>query len=221
MGKSALIIGATGLIGRSLVFELLKSKEYAKVTVFVRRDMVIKHEKLNQVQLDFDQLKDYKNEMQADEVFCCMGSTRAKTPDLETYRHIDFEIPLETAQITKELGAKKFILVSSMGANKNSSIFYSRLKGELEEAIKEVGFNHFIILRPSLLLGARNESRPMETISQYLMRVLNPLFIGPLLKYKAIPATTVSKAMVAAASNKNNTEKVSLIENNAIFTLAK
>jgi uncharacterized protein YbjT (DUF2867 family) len=168
--KTALVIGATGLIGRSLVFELLKSPLYSKVTVFSRKDMVIKHEKFVQVLIDFDQLENYSNEIAADDIFCCLGSTKSKTPDLTIYRKIDYEYPLQVAKFAKDNGSSQFLLISSMGANPSSTIFYSKIKGEIENAIEKVNFNSFIILRPSLLLGSRNESRPFETISQYLMR---------------------------------------------------
>ena len=217
MGRSALVIGASGLIGRNLVFELLKNKEYTKVTVLVRRDMVIKHDKLNQIMLDFDQLENYAGDLQVADVFCCMGSTKAKTPDIESYREVDFEIPLRAAKLAKAQGAKRFILISSLGASLDSSIFYSRLKAELEEAIKAINFEHFFVLRPSLLLGSRKESRPLETVSQYLMRVLNPIFIGPLKQYRAIQGIVAAKAMVNAALNLDDTFKI--LPNEVLFKL--
>jgi uncharacterized protein YbjT (DUF2867 family) len=218
MGKIALVIGATGLIGRNLVFELLKNPNYTQVIVLVRRDMVIKHEKFTQIMLDFSQLNNYEDKMVAYHVFCCMGSTSAKTPDKENYRRIDFDIPLQIAEITFRNGAQSFLLVSSMGANLQSSIFYSRLKAELEVAIEKIGFKTVFVLRPSLLLGNRLESRPLETITQYLMRVMNPIFIGPLKLYKAIKGETVAKALMHAALS----EKIgnNLVLNNEIFELA-
>jgi uncharacterized protein YbjT (DUF2867 family) len=217
MSRTGLVIGASGLIGRNLVFELLKNKEYSKVTVLVRRDMVIKHDKLNQIMLDFDQLENYTSDLAVTDVFCCMGSTKAKTPDIESYREVDFNIPLRTARLAKAQGAKRFILISSLGASLDSSIFYSRLKAELEEAIKAINFEHFLILRPSLLLGSRKESRPLETVSQYLMRVLNPIFIGPLKQYRAIQGIVVAKAMVNAALTLDDTFKI--LPNEVLFKL--
>jgi len=197
--RKALVIGASGLIGRSLVFELLKSDAYDLVVVLSRKDLVIKHPKLEQHLIDFDFLADYSNHMQVDDVFCCMGSTQSKTPNLDAYRKIDYTYPLQVATIAKEQGATQFLLVSSMGADVHSRIFYSRLKGEIEIAIAVLNYQTYRIFRPSLLLGARNESRPLETISQYLMRVLNIFFIGPAKKYKAIQGTVVAKAMLKAA----------------------
>jgi uncharacterized protein YbjT (DUF2867 family) len=217
--KTALVIGATGLIGRSLVFELLKSPHFSKVTVLVRRNIEIKHDKLNQILLDFDELDQYKEAIVADTIFCCLGSTKSKTPDPIFYKQIDFDYPLTVAKIAKENGASHYLLVSSLGASVDSSIFYSKLKGEVEAAISEIGFKAFSIFRPSLLLGSRNESRPLETVTQYLMRVLNPLFIGPLKLYKAIKGTEVAKALLKKAIEaKPGTE---IILNNTMLDLAK
>jgi uncharacterized protein YbjT (DUF2867 family) len=219
MGKTALVIGATGLIGRNLVFELLKNSSYTDVKVLVRRDMVIKHDKFKQIMLDFNQLKNYEDEIAADHVFCCMGSTSAKTPDKENYKRIDFDIPLQVAEIAMKNGTHSFLLVSSMGVNLQSSVFYSRLKAELEVAIEKIGFKSTSILRPSLLLGNRTELRPLETISQYLMKVMNPFFLGPLKLYKAIKAETVAKALMNAAMSEK--PGFNIVLNNQIFELAK
>ncbi|MCG9879951.1 MAG: NAD(P)H-binding protein [Bacteroidia bacterium] len=217
--RKALVIGATGLIGRGLVFELLKSESYSEVVVLSRRDLVIKHPKLQQYLIDFENLSDFSDKMNVTDVFCCMGSTQAKTPDENVYRKIDFHYPLQVAKIAKEQGAKQFHLVSSMGADVNSKLFYSRLKGEIEQAISELQYESYYIYRPSLLLGSRNESRPLETISQYLMRVLNYLFIGPLKKYRAIPGTYVSKAMLKKSLL--NQEGKFTIDNKMIFELVE
>lgn len=218
MGRSALVIGASGLIGRNVVFELLKQPVYEKVTVLARKDLVIKHEKLHQVLLDFDDLTKYASEFSVDDVFCCMGTTRAKTPDPEQYRKIDYTYPLTVARMALEHGAKQYLLVSSMGANKDSTLFYSRLKGEVEAAIAALNYTSYQVFRPSLLLGWRNESRPLETVSQSLMRVLNPLFFGPLRLYKAIKGQEVAKAMVRIALKGEEGHHVYL--NNRILELA-
>jgi len=217
--KTALVIGATGLIGRNLVFELIKSPQFSKVTVLVRRNIEIKHDKLNQILLDFDELDKYKEAIVADTIFCCLGSTKSKTPDPILYKQIDFDYPLTVAKFAKQNGASHYLLVSSIGANVDSSVFYTKLKGEIEAAISEIGYKSFSIFRPSLLLGSRIESRPLETITQFLMRVLNPLFIGPLKLYKAINGTEVAKALLKKAIEaKPGTE---IILNNTMLDLAK
>jgi uncharacterized protein YbjT (DUF2867 family) len=219
MKKTALVIGATGLIGRNLVFDLLKNDNYDSVVVFTRRDLVIKHSKLNQIICDFDNLEKHFTTQIIDDVFCCLGSTKSKTPDQKEYRKIDYDYPLEIGKLALKNGAKNYFLVSSMGANKNSQIFYSKLKGEIELAISELKFEGFKIFRPSLLLGYRTELRPLEMFSQMLMRGLNPLFIGPLKKYKAIQGSVVAKAMNNLA-NKNRVGN-EIISNEMIFDLAE
>lgn len=219
MTRKALVIGATGLIGRNLVFELLKSPQYSQVTVLTRRDLVIKHDKLNQIILDFDDLMQYRNHISGDDIFCCLGSTRAKTPDESIYRKIDFEYPLTVARIAKENGASRYYLVSSLGASTESRFFYSRIKAETEDAIASLNYTAFLVFRPSLLLGARTESRPVETVSQYLMRALNPLMLGPLKLYKAIRGSVVAKAMYMAACKQLTGHQ--LILNHQIFDLAE
>ncbi len=135
MLRKALVVGATGLIGRNLVFELLKSNEYELVVVLTRKDMVIKHPKLEQYLIDFDEMDRYTKYMQVDDVFCCLGSTQAKTPDTTQYRKVDFDFPLQLAKLALKEGARQFLLVSAMGADKGSGLFYIKTKGEIEEAI--------------------------------------------------------------------------------------
>ncbi|MBC7381527.1 MAG: NAD(P)H-binding protein [Bacteroidia bacterium] len=199
MLRKALVIGATGLIGRSLVYELLKSNEYDKVVVMARKDLVIRHTKLEQYLIDFDSLEHYQDYMQVNDVFCCLGSTRAKTPDLNMYRKIDYEYPITIAKLALARGAEQFLLVSSMGADKRSRIFYNRVKGDVEDAITRLNYPILHIFRPALLLGNRLEKRPMEMISKFLFKVLNPFLIGPLSGFKAIQGETVAKVMVKIA----------------------
>lgn len=203
MLRKALVIGATGLIGRHLVFELLKSSAYEKVVVLVRKDMVIKHAKLEQIIIDFDLLNDAQKYMDVDDVFCCLGSTNAKTPVNSDYKKVDYDYPLNTAKLALVKGTKQFLLVSAMGADSGSKIFYNRTKGEIEDAISELNYPSFQIFRPALLLGSRNEYRPLESITQSVFKVINPLFLGPLRAYKAIEGTTVARAMVKAAIQNN------------------
>lgn len=204
--KVALVAGATGLIGKQLVYALLDNKEYFKVIALTRKELVLKHHKLEQVLIDFDNLNAIADKLKADDVFCCLGTTKAKTPNQADYRKIDHDYVIELAELCKQNNAKQFLFVSSMGANINSSIFYSRLKAETENDLKKIGFDGLHLIRPSLLLGSRNELRPAELITQYIMRPFNILMVGPLLKYKAIEGIHVAKAMIKiAACNKYGT----------------
>jgi uncharacterized protein YbjT (DUF2867 family) len=134
--------------------------------------------------------------LKADDIFCCLGTTIKKAKSKEAFRAIDLDAPLLLAKISKEQGAKRFLLVSSLGASKNSSIFYNQVKGEVEEAIKQVGFDSLHILRPSLLLGPRKEERSGEDAAKFIYKIFS--FIVPK-KYQAIESIQVARAMVAFA----------------------
>ncbi|GAB1448658.1 MAG: NAD-dependent epimerase/dehydratase family protein [Bacteroidia bacterium] len=197
--KSALVIGASGLVGRQLVFELIKHPAYSRIKALSRKDLVIEAPKLEQHLIDFSQLESYSNLFDVDELYIAIGTTRSKTPDLETYRKIDQEIPMRSARLAYEKGCKQVFFVSSMGADRNSSIFYSKLKGETEQMLSEIGFPACHLIRPSLLMGQRNEFRPLEAFSQLLMKGLNLVMIGPLRAYKGIQGFEVARAMVKIA----------------------
>jgi uncharacterized protein YbjT (DUF2867 family) len=219
MTKTALVVGASGLVGRALVFELLKSKDYLKVIVLVRTDLVLKHPKLEQHIIDFDNLQNYSNIINADDVFCCLGTTYSQTPDKALYRKIDLVYPLTVAKIALQNQASHFIMVSAMGADKNSKIFYNRLKGEAEEAILQLNYPSISIVRPALLLGSRKKIRPVEQLAQYIFMVINPLMIGPLKMGKAIKAEIVARAMLKLAKQSKKGKQIYM--NNELFDLAK
>lgn len=199
MQKSAIIFGATGLIGGQLLRLLLDNPVYGKVIAVVRRDMGINHPKLTQLIADYQSINDVKEYLLADDVFCCLGTTRKKTPDMKAYYQVDHDYPLAAAKITKKNGAKAFVLVSAIGANPDSRNFYLRMKGEVERDIQAVGFEHLHVFRPSLLTGRRKEKRCLETASEILFSLVNPLLIAGLRRYRSIPAAAVAKAMDGAA----------------------
>ena len=195
MPYKAVIAGASGLIGSCLLVQLLASPQYDEVVVLVRKQLPVAHKKLVQVIVDFDHLEDHQALITGHAVFCCLGSTRKKTPDLAQYRKIDYEYPLQLAQIAVENRVIHYHLVSALGADPKSSNFYSRMKGEVEEAIKRTGIKCLHIYEPSILNGNRQESRPMERFAITLMNAINPLLIGKLKKYRSIPAEIVARAM--------------------------
>jgi uncharacterized protein YbjT (DUF2867 family) len=195
--RTALIAGATGLIGESLLGKLLASDRYQKVVALTRTVLTTSHLKLSNVVIDFRNPAKALAGTSADDVFCCLGTTMAKAGSREKFYEVDFQFPLNLARATYESGARKFLLVSALGADKNSSIYYNRVKGEVERAITQIGFEALHIFRPSLLLGPRKEKRPGEDAAKVLYRVFG--FIIPE-KYKAIPAEKVATAMLIAAS---------------------
>lgn len=200
--RTALIIGATGLVGKQCLYQLLEEKEYLKVVALVRKEMNIKHHKLEQIIVNFDELEKHENSIQADDIFCCLGTTIGVAKTQENFRKVDYDYPLKVAELALKNGAKQYMLVSAMGASKTSSIFYCRIKGELEESIAKLGYSSFHVFRPSMLMGDRKEFRSGEIIAKYLMKVIGFLFIGPLAKYKAIEGIVVAKAMVRTALKK-------------------
>lgn len=202
MKKKALIIGATGLVGKELVHLLLEENTYEEVRVLIRRELPIGSKKLKQLVIDdFEMLSAYKEYFQVDDLYCCLGTTIKKAGSQGKMIKIDVEYPLECAKLGLEMGVKQFLVITAMGANRNSSIFYSRIKGILEEKLATIPFRSIHILRPSLLLGSRDEFRLGEKLSSYLLPVLHFFMQGSLKKYRAIQARNVAQAMYHLAQS--------------------
>jgi len=196
MGKKAILAGATGAIGSSLLQQLLADRNYSEVMVLVRKKLELKNPKLKQIILDFDKLKDFSHEITGDVVFCCLGTTAKQTPDKNEYRKIDYQYPLDIAWIAQVNGAESYHLISAMGANKNSAIFYNKTKGEVEHDLKAVPFKSIHIYQPSLLDSSRTDKRFGEGLMNKIMHVINPLLVGGLRKYRSIKVENVAKAML-------------------------
>jgi len=194
--KTALVAGSTGLIGSQLLQLLLNSDCYAKVIALTRQDLPLLHPKLVQVKVDFGKLGEYNDELKADDVFCCLGTTMAKAGSKENFNQVDFYFPLLLAKTSYSRGGRQFLIVSALGADTDSSIYYNRVKGEMEEAVSQVGFETLHIFRPSLLLGPRTEKRSGEDAAKFFYK-----FFGFLIpkKYKAIDALKVARAMLHVA----------------------
>ncbi|HET9487050.1 MAG TPA: NAD(P)H-binding protein [Chryseosolibacter sp.] len=195
--KTAVVAGATGLIGNLLVIKLVGSPRYESVITLTRKSLPSHHPKVRQVLTDFHDLPSALSGVRPDDVFCCLGTTMAKAGSKNKFYEVDFEYPFALAKVTRGLGAKQYLLVSALGADRNSKIYYNRVKGEAESAIRTVGFDATHIFRPSLLLGQRTEKRTSEDIGKFLFKVFG--FAIPE-KYKAIDAAKVAEAMLATAS---------------------
>lgn len=195
MIKRAIIAGASGLIGQSLLDILLQHPGYDEVLILVRKELLLKHHKLNQLIVDFDKLEDFSAAISGDVLFSCLGSTKKKTPDPAMYRKVDHDYTLRLAQIALRNNISQFHLVSSMGANPDSINFYTKLKGETETSLIKLGLRSIYIYRPSFLTGKRKEHRPMEGFLTGVMKLIDPLLLGGLKKYRSIPAITVAEAM--------------------------
>lgn len=194
--KVAVIAGSTGLIGKQLLQLLLDDPEYHLVKAITRTPLELKHVKLHNIVADFNRLGEYADRISGDVVFCCLGTTMKKAGSKEAFRKVDYVYPIELANVTHAAGARQFLLVSALGADKNASIYYNKVKGEVEEAIGKVGFRSYHIFRPSLLLGPRNESRPGEDAAKFFYKVFG--FLIPE-KYKALDSMKVARAMLLLA----------------------
>lgn len=198
--RTALLAGATGLIGGHCLEALLASPLYDRVRVVARRAPAITHPKLEVIVTEFDKLGTCSARIDADDVFCCLGTTIARAGSLEAFVRVDRDYPVELARLAKTNGASQFLLISSVGADVKSPNYYLRTKGEAEAAITEMGYDALQILRPSLLLGERAEFRWKEKFAEPFARLFSFAMVGPLEKYRAIEGSMVARAMVAIAS---------------------
>ena len=216
--KTALIIGSTGLIGSHLLDLLLESQEYDKVITFVKRDSGIQHPKLKQHIIDFDKPETYKELVVGDDFFCSIGTTIKKAGSQDAFRKVDFEYPKQFASLAQQNKVKQFLIITSLGADANSSNFYLKTKGEIQDFLKNCAFESISILQPSLLLGNRTEFRLGEKMGVYFMKLFSFLFIGNLKKYKAIQSEAVAKAMFIIAQK--NYKGFQIIESDSILEIA-
>ncbi|MES2061763.1 MAG: oxidoreductase [Bacteroidota bacterium] len=195
MAYKAIIAGASGLIGSNLVNILLEAPQYAEVLVIVRKELPIQHKKLVQLVINFDELDKHTEAIKGHVIFSCLGTTKSQTPDKKLYRKIDYDYPLQLAQIAKQNGVEQFHVVTALGANKNSSTFYLKLKGELEDELQKQGLKTLHIYQPSMLMGERERNRWLERIATGIFKVIDPLLVGGLKKYRSIKGATVAHAM--------------------------
>ncbi len=198
--RNALIAGASGLVGGHCLELLLKNERYSQVISIGRREVPVIHPRLEQKIIDFDKLHAYYSELDVDDVFCCLGTTIKRAGSKEAFYKVDHTYVVELARVTANKGASQFIVISSMGADAESMFFYNKVKGEMERDIQQPGFEAVHILRPSLLLGNREEERTGEKLASKILKPLSSLMIGPLKEYKPIEAETVAHAMVNVAA---------------------
>ncbi|UOY92045.1 oxidoreductase [Ectobacillus sp. JY-23] len=204
MKRTALLLGASGLVGSELLQILLASEFYQKITVLVRRKLHINHPKLVQIEIDFERMQEYGAHFEVDDVFSCLGTTIKKAKTQENFKKIDYGYTLAAGNLAKQYKAKQFLVISSINADASASVFYSRVKGETEEDLKKLHLPSLHIFRPSLLLGDRQEFRLGEKIAEKISTALPFLFKGPLRKYKPVHAKDVAGSMYKAALTEKN-----------------
>ena len=193
------MIGASGLVGGILLNKLLKNNNYSKVTILSRRILEIKDPNLEQVIVNFDAIEKYEDVIKADDIFSTMGTTTGSAGSKEMYSKIEFDYVYNTAKIALKNGASRFITVSSAGANINSLFFYTKIKGKIEDAISRLGFDAVYIFRPSFILGDRKEHRTGEKAMMFIVKLISPLLVGPLRKWRGIEANAIAEIMVRSA----------------------
>lgn len=211
MSKTAIVFGATGLIGSELLPQLFADPDYDLVVAFVRKPTGIVAAKLEEVITDFKDLDSLRTQIKGDVVFCCLGTTIATAGSQPAFRKVDYELVRWAAVAASENKVPRFIVVSSMGANADSGNFYLRTKGEMEKAVSALNFDQCVIVRPSMLLGPRKEFRFGEKVGKIVMVAFS--FLIPA-KYKAIQAKQVAKAMITSV---RNNRKSGVIENSELL----
>ena len=215
--KTVLIFGSSGLIGNELLKLIRQNNNYIKIKLFVRSDPHISDPNIEIIQTDFNNLEKYKNLINGDDCFFCIGTTKKNSPNKNDYRRVELDLPIQIAQISKSNNVKSFIFVSSGFADPNNSGDYLKFKGLVEEEIKNLHFEKIGILRPSFLLGTRKEKRIGEKIGIFIFKLLSPLFVGPIKKMKPIHSEIVARSMIKIA---NSDLQKTVYESNEIVELS-
>lgn len=196
--RSAIVAGASGLTGSQLVTFLCENEAYEKVTIIVRKEFQYSHPKLEIKIKNLDQVTNEDFEGVQD-FFCCLGSTIKKAGSKEAFEQVDLIAPIQMGKRAQSQGVKHMLVISAMGANPESAVYYNRVKGMMEEKVSILSLPHVSIFRPSLLIGKRQEFRLGERLAEKVMKLLSPVFVGPLKKYRAIEAKQVAFAMMHKA----------------------
>ncbi|HRX46476.1 MAG TPA: NAD(P)H-binding protein [Spirochaetota bacterium] len=210
----AVIIGATGLTGSLLIEKISSDRRFDEIIAFVRKIPEKRGNSLILKTISFNEIE--KEKFKADAAFTCLGTTIKTAGSREKFREVDLTYNLSFARACRKNGVNRFILLSSLGADPSSGIFYNRIKGELEEAITALDFEYLSIIRPSLLEGPRGEWRTGEFIARKLMKVFNPLLVGTLRKYRSVSIDALTKVMINEAFREE--PGVKIIENDKILS---
>tara|TARA_B100000809_G_scaffold105703_1_gene104213 strand:- start:2891 stop:3547 length:657 start_codon:yes stop_codon:yes gene_type:complete len=208
MGKTAIIIGATGSTGKNILESLIRDDRYHKIKLFSRATCGIQHPKVEEHLGNLFELHQFTDDFTADELYCCIGTTKKQTPDENLYRKIDFGIPIAAAQLAKKNDIPTFLVMSSMGANSNSTTFYTKTKGQMENEVSKTFIKRTFIFRPSLLIRKTKESRVFESLAVSFMNMARFIFIGSMRKYRAIKTETVALAMIRTANSKEDSKRI-------------
>ena len=218
MNKTAIVFGATGLVGSELIYQLIKDIRYRAVKVFTRRDLHIEHIKVVEKIVNVEKVTEYSDEIKGDDLFICIGTTRKKAGSVERMEDIDRKLPGRIAKAALVNEVKNIAVVSSIGANPKSGNYYYRIKGKMEEDILSMNFALKRILRPSILLGKRDEVRILESLGKVMVKGLGFLLKGKRRKYRGVMARDVASIMVREINNINGKE---IYESDEIMAISK
>lgn len=196
--KSALLLGATGLTGGHLLNLLLESEDYHTVYIYSRRPIGVQNPKLKEIIIDFDS---YEGAVEADNVFCCLGTTIKVAKTKEAFKKVDLDYPVKIAQLQFHAGSKRFLVISAMGAAADSLFFYSKVKAEMEAQLTNIGYPKLLIFRPALITGDRKEHRAGEKMAAGINEILNYVLVGPLRKYQSVSAKAIASCMLSYSNN--------------------
>jgi uncharacterized protein YbjT (DUF2867 family) len=218
VARTALVAGASGLVGGHVLQRLLEDPGYDRVTVLARRELPLAHAKLTQHLVDFEHLAQLADVPRVHDVFCCLGTTIKQAGSADAFRKVDLTYVVELGRVATRHRASQFLVVTAVGADPKSRVFYSRVKGETEAAVRRLPFDGVHIFRPSLLLGARAERRRGEWLAALLSPLVAWALVGPLARYRPIRATALARVMVRVA--REATGGVHVYESDAIQRLA-
>ena len=219
MKKTAIIIGATGLVGSHLLKLLIEDERYETIKLFSRSKIENVPSKVKQFIGDILDLDQFSTDFTGDDVFCCIGATAKKTPDKTLYRKIDHGIPVAAAKLAKANAINTFLVISAIGADKNSNVFYTKTKGEMEQGVLQQNLKKTYILRPAIIGGERDENRTLEKMGLVVFKLIQPVLVGKLKKYRIVNAETIAQAMLHLANSKNQSEVI--ITSDQINTIGK
>ncbi|OHX66963.1 Rossmann-fold NAD(P)-binding domain-containing protein [Flammeovirga pacifica] len=214
--RIALIIGGTGLIGTSLINELIESDQYRKIISIARRPLGQPHIKVSEVITNLDNISNLEIKEDITDAFCCLGTTMKKAGSKEAFYQVDYNFVIAFAELSKKIQVSSFNVVTAMGSNKNSKVYYNRVKGEVQEEVIKLNFDVLNIYQPSLLIGDRDETRLGEDLGKILNKVLRPIIPK---KYQGINGKKVAKSMIRTALS--STKKVNILTSDQLQTIGE
>lgn len=214
--RSALIFGASGMVGNELLHLLISHPAYDSIVSLARREIDFEHPKLKQIKVDFENLDSHQSHFANQDVYCCLGTTIKKAKSKEDFRKIDFSYVTKIASLAAKNKVENFAVISSLGVTDKPKGLYLKTKAEMEAVVKKFNFKRCFILRPSLLLGNRKEKRTGEQLAKILIQLFSPLLFGRLKKYRGVNGQKVAKKMIELMLQ--NEKGIFIIESDVINT---